>query len=188
MTRARPTRRTARENAMQMLYQSELNLNLDRDAVKAYFREQMRHKELEAFALGLFDGVREQLASVDARLEQVSENWRLGRMAAVDRAILRLAAFELCHSDCPPKVAINEAIEISKRFSAADSPAYVNGVLDKILRQLQSPAPDESTNSSAEPGADSTESTAATDGVPPALSATPPPPDDLPPAPTAPDC
>lgn len=135
MSRAKPTRRIARENAMQMLYQAEMNPALDRDAAKQYFKEQMRFKELEAFALGLFDGVQANRPAIDERLERLSENWRVGRMANVDRAILRLATFEICYSDCPPKVAINEALEICKRYSDTDSPPYVNGLLDKILQQ-----------------------------------------------------
>lgn len=119
---------------MQMLYQADLNPEQERSAVLRYFHEQMRFRELEAFALRLFDGVRERLPEIDAQLEAVSENWRLGRMAPVDRAILRLAAYEIRFGECPPKVAINEAIEIAKKFAAAESPSYINGVLDRILK------------------------------------------------------
>jgi N utilization substance protein B len=82
-------------------------------------------------------GVRAHLAEIDELLGRVSRNWRLERMARVDRNLLRLAIFELKFSaDVPAKVAINEAIEIAKRYGTAESPAFVNGVLDRCLAEI----------------------------------------------------
>jgi N utilization substance protein B len=82
------------------------------------------------------------LADIDRRLSEAAENWRLPRMATVDRNALRLGAFELLyHLETPPAVAFDEAIELARRFGTADSPAFVNGVLDRLRRAAQAPAP-----------------------------------------------
>jgi N utilization substance protein B len=88
----------------------------------------------------LYDGVVAHLVDIDQRLTQAAENWRLQRMPAVDRNILRLGAFELLHSaDTPAAVAFDEAIELAKRFGTADSPAFVNGVLDQLRKSAAAP-------------------------------------------------
>jgi len=85
------------------------------------------------FARELIDGCRERLEQLDAHIAAVAENWEIGRMAVIDRNILRLASYELLfRDDVPPKVAINEAIDLAKRYSTADSGAFVNGILDRI--------------------------------------------------------
>jgi N utilization substance protein B len=89
------------------------------------------------FTEELVGGVWEKRAAIDAAVQQASRNWRLERMARVDRNILRLAAYEILHrTDVPHKVVINEAIEIAKRFGTADSSAFVNGVLDRLMQEV----------------------------------------------------
>ena len=90
--------------------------------------------EGRSFIERIVRGVHERAAEIDERLAAASQNWRLERMARVDRNLLRLAAFEiLCCDDIPPKVAINEAVEIAKAYSTRESGAFVNGILDRVL-------------------------------------------------------
>ena len=92
-----------------------------------------RDAELLEFAFVLFDVTLAHIGEIDPLVEQAAQNWQLKRMAAVDRAILRMAVAELFfHRDTPPKVVINEAVELAKRYSTAASGSFVNGILDKI--------------------------------------------------------
>jgi N utilization substance protein B len=126
-------RSRAREVALQLLYQHDLNPQIDRAVIEVFVRDRLHDPGLEGFALQLFDGVRGQGESLDQHLTQAAENWRLARMAAVDRNVLRLGAFELLHTpETPPGVALNEAIQLARRYGSADSPAFVNGVLDRV--------------------------------------------------------
>jgi transcription antitermination protein NusB len=146
------TRRKAREFALQILYQldaqelSGIPVS-DEQAVALYWRnfaqggegDETRSDDPEArgFAEKLVRGVRENLADLDALIQKASKNWRLERMARVDRNLLRLALFELKYADdVPAKVAINEAIEIAKRFGTGESSAFVNGILDRCREEL----------------------------------------------------
>jgi N utilization substance protein B len=134
------TRRSrAREVALQLLFRRDLNSQIDRPAIERFVRDRLRDATLFPFCLGLYDGVLANQADIDRRLTEAAENWRLVRMAAVDRNVLRLGAYELLHTpDTPPNVALDEAIELARRYGSADSPAFVNGVLDR-LRQPPSP-------------------------------------------------
>ncbi|HVJ80597.1 MAG TPA: transcription antitermination factor NusB, partial [Planctomycetia bacterium] len=138
------TRRKAREVALQALYQYDLNPDTDSETIQAYVADQLQFPGLEAFSLGLINGVRERLADIDAKLWKHLDNWALRRLAAIDRNIMRLATYEMVYGDTPPKVAINEALEICKRFSTEASSAFVNGVLDRVagLRPVAGPLPD----------------------------------------------
>ena len=97
----------------------------------------MRADDLVAFARELVAGVRRHRAEVDALLEQTAANWSLKRMAATDRNVLRLGAYELLHSDTPGRVAIDEAVELAKRFGSAQSAQFVNGILDKVMHEQE---------------------------------------------------
>ena len=88
-----------------------------------------------AFARELVAGVRRNRPEMDRLLEEVAENWSLKRMAATDRNILRLGAYELLHTDTPPRVSIDEAVELAKRFGSDQSAQFVNGILDKVMRR-----------------------------------------------------
>jgi N utilization substance protein B len=136
------TRRSrAREVALQLLYQRDLNPRVDRKAIERFVRDRLRDPTLEPFTLGLYDGVNAQGEDIDRRLSEAAENWRLSRMAAVDRNVLRLGSYELLYTpETPASVALDEAIELARRYGSADSPAFVNGVLDKLRRSASPPA------------------------------------------------
>jgi N utilization substance protein B len=130
-------RSRAREIALQLLFQRDHNANIDRAAAAQFARDRLRKAPLEPFCLGLYDGVVAHLDEIDRRLGAAAENWRLPRMAAVDRNVLRLGAYELLFAaDTPAGVAIDEAIELARRYGSKDSPGFVNGVLDR-LRQTK---------------------------------------------------
>jgi N utilization substance protein B len=132
-------RSRAREVALQLLFQRDHNPTVDRDAVERFVRDRLRDSAMDPFCLALYDGVVTHGAEIDKRLAEAAENWRLPRMAAVDRNVLRLGSFELLYStETPPAVVLDEAINLARRYGAADSPAFVNGVLDK-LRQGVAP-------------------------------------------------
>jgi N utilization substance protein B len=132
------TRRSrAREVALQLLFQRDHNPGVVRVDIERFVHDRLRESELEPFCLGLYDGVLAHLADIDERLGRAAENWRLPRMAAVDRNVLRLGAHELLFvADTPTSVAIDEAIELARRYGSADSPAFVNGILDRLHKDL----------------------------------------------------
>ncbi len=131
-------RRVARERALQALYQVEQNpVATTADALDAAWSasddEGAKDPASHEFALELIEGVRSHLTELDAMLEQHSHNWRLDRMARVDRNVLRMGVFELQYCvDIPRKVTINEAIELAKKFGNEESPAFINGLLDRV--------------------------------------------------------
>jgi N utilization substance protein B len=143
------TRRRAREFALQMLYQLDVQEQLSDDqAIALFWRNFSASAEAESvdapdlgevqpFAELLVRGVRNHLGAIDAQIQSASKNWRLERMARVDRNLLRLALYELKYvEDVPAKVAINEAIEIAKRYGTSESSAFVNGILDRCREEL----------------------------------------------------
>ena len=127
-------RRTkAREVAVQFLYQLDLRGDEVMESVASFLAEECKDLQTREFAHRLITGTRRTRDEADAKLKLVTRNWDLKRMAALDRNVLRMAIFELLHCpDIPPKVAINEAIEIGKKFSTANSGAFINGILDRI--------------------------------------------------------
>ena len=131
-------RSRAREVALQLLFQRDHNPGVDLVAIERFIQDRLADPGLQTFCRSLFDGVVGHAAEIDERLTQAAENWRLPRMAGVDRNVLRLGAFELLFSsETPAGVALNEAIELARRFGSADSPGFVNGVLDQIRRSLE---------------------------------------------------
>ena len=134
----RPSRRRqAREFALQILYQRDAGGEPLEASIASFWESQgVAQPEIRAFAEDLVRGAERHRESIDAQIQAASEHWDPARMAAIDRTILRLAIFELLHrSDIPPKVSINEYIEIAKKFSTEDSGAFVNGILDRIWRE-----------------------------------------------------
>ncbi len=132
-------RRKAREVALQFLYELDLNAEDDPAARESDFWA--RHplaEDARAFSDALVRGTKANQAKIDQMIAQCAEHWDLERMAVVDRNLLRLAIYELAWSaEVPPKVAINEAIEIAKKFGTKESSRFINGVLDKIHRDLR---------------------------------------------------
>jgi N utilization substance protein B len=126
-------RSQAREVAFQVLYQDDLNPRNNPAEGDRFIQRRLRAEEMAAFARELVAGVRRNRAEIDAAIEGIAANWSLKRMAATDRNVLRLGAYELLHSDTPPKVAVDEAVELAKRFGSAQSSQFVNGILDKIM-------------------------------------------------------
>ncbi len=132
----RQARTSGRALALQLLYSFEQNHYQDDGRLLPEEARDGLNEEVVAFARELFDGFGLQRPAVDAEVDKRLENWTIQRLAVIDRAILRLGAFELLHRvDTPPKVAINEWIELAKVYgSEAKTPKLVNGVLDRIAR------------------------------------------------------
>lgn len=130
----------AREVALQVLYQQEQNPSLSDAEMARFIRRRLADEGLRAYATALVAGVRERKERIDELISKVAENWRIDRMAAIDRNTLRLGAYEILHvDDVPTRVAINEAIELAKRYSTAQSSRFVNGILDKLLAAAAEP-------------------------------------------------
>ncbi len=135
-------RRRAREIALQVLYQRELNRLGVEEALNLFRNNFEVWKEAMDFSERLVKGVEEHRKDLDRVIEHYSSNWKVDRMAHVDRTILRIATYELLYcNDIPPRVAINEAIDIGKKYGSEDSGAFINGILDKVRseerRQVQ---------------------------------------------------
>jgi len=132
-------RSLARRIALQALYQLDLCKSpLDSDIIE-FIREQGGDDEgVTQFAESLVKGVMEHLGEIDAQISSVAKHWRINRIAYIDRNVLRISAYELLwRDDIPMKVSINEAIELAKQFSTAESGLFVNGILDKIKENAQ---------------------------------------------------
>ena len=137
------SRRQSRESAIQALYQLDLNPGDLRQGLTIFEDHYPPPEEGYAFFRRLVEGVWEQKEAIDRTIRRHSQHWRLDRMSSVDRNILRLAVFELqFEGDTPPKAAINEAIDLGKRFGSEESSAFINGILDSILAEIQTPVPE----------------------------------------------
>ena len=126
-------RRQAREATLQMLYQQDLNPDMDYHAVRSLISERVPDEDLHEFAWHLFIGVMEHRQELDARIEAIAQNWSLKRMAPTDRNALRMGAYELLFTTTPPRVVIDEALELAKLFGSAQSAQFVNGILDRLI-------------------------------------------------------
>jgi N utilization substance protein B len=128
------SRTKGRECALQALYQLDTSGGDARDAVRgvmAHFEE--ADAETERFADELVRGVQSERAAIDELIQKSSSNWKLDRMARVDRNILRLGVYEILRrADVPVRVTLNEAVELGKKYGSEESSAFVNGVLDKV--------------------------------------------------------
>ncbi len=154
------TRRTrAREIALQVLYQTEQNAGLDSKDVQRFIERRLRGDAAHCeFAQALVKGVHKHQVRIDELISEVAENWRLDRMAAIDRNILRIGAFEILYSpDVPPKVAINEALELAKRYSTAQSSRFVNGILDRLQTAATTIEPETPKAAKGEPDGSTTD-------------------------------
>ncbi|NDY43054.1 transcription antitermination factor NusB [Dissulfurirhabdus thermomarina] len=143
-------RSRGRAIALQLLYQLEWDGTEDLEAALREYASGLAAQVLPDddpslnFARQLVTGVRTHREAIDGLLKRCAKRWRLERMARVDRNILRIGAYEICFSeDVPPKVAINEAVELAKRFGTEASGAFVNGILDAVLRERGRPGRDE---------------------------------------------
>ncbi|MCC5834796.1 MAG: transcription antitermination factor NusB [Opitutales bacterium] len=134
-------RRENRTAAMQFLYQWSINKpeHLNRD-IDLFFKDREKPREAYQFAEELIRGALEHLEEVDKTIQKYSQNWNFDRVARIDLAILRLAIYEMAfRRDIPPIVSINEAIDLSKRFSNPDAKRFINGILDQYKLTLNRP-------------------------------------------------
>lgn len=135
-------RTRARELTLQFLYQLDLRGDELYTEAAEYLRSEERDGETLRFATRLVEGVWENWDEIEKTIQAVAQNWNIARMAVIDRNVLRLGTYELLHCpDIPPKVAVNEAIELGKRFSTANSGAFINGILDKIMNRKPAEKP-----------------------------------------------
>jgi len=131
-------RRDGRVAALQYLYAWSINSPASLpDDLRVFFENMEQPRDHYAFGEELIHGVIANIADIDARIKGLAHNWEFERIAKIDLAILRLAMFEMIHrKDIPPVVSINEAIDLSKQFSNADSKRFINGILDRLKDQL----------------------------------------------------
>ena len=129
------SRSRAREVAFQLLYQEDLNPPGDPAAEEELLKRRLGSEDLVQFARGLVAGVRGHREWLDSLIEGTATNWSLERMAGTERNILRLGAYEILDSEMPDRVAINEAVELAKRFGSAQSAQFVNGILDRLMHR-----------------------------------------------------
>jgi N utilization substance protein B len=130
-------RSLGRESALQMLFAMEAGGGSPERVIAAYWRETPGDPEGRDFADAAVRGVSADLEKIDEVIRKASTNWRLERMARVDRNVLRLGSFELLHEgDVPRAVILDEAVELAKRFGSEDSGAFVNGVLDRVATDV----------------------------------------------------
>ena len=133
-------RSRAREIVLQVLYQDDLNTDQPEDIRLRFINARLNQdRSLVEFAEDLLAGVRRHRDKVDQQLEEIARNWKLSRMAATDRNVLRLGAYEILFTETPTRVAVNEAIELAKRYGTNNSSQFVNGVLDRLMNN-QPPA------------------------------------------------
>ncbi len=127
------TRRRGCEVALQILYQTDLNPAAAAADHRPFLQARLRLPPLVVFAESLVEGVREHCRQIDELLDARSDHWRISRMAATDRAVLRLAVYELAVSETPGPVIVDEAIELARRYGGAGSPSFVGGILGRCL-------------------------------------------------------
>lgn len=131
-------RRSSRELALKFLYQSELNAGDFDEQMSQFLEISPVQEDVRKFMVDLLESITHSKKEIDELLEKSSENWSLSRMTVIDRNILRIATAELLfHKDVPPKVVIDEAVEIAKKFGSEDSPDFINGVMDRIKKEVE---------------------------------------------------
>jgi N utilization substance protein B len=138
----KPQRRECRIACMQYLYSWSLNQPTDlNEDLRLFYEGQEEERDYYAFSDELIFGVIENVEAIDEKIREIASNWDFDRIAKIDLSILRMAIYELLfRKDIPPVVTINEAIDLSKQFSAEESRRFVNGVLDRLLGQLNRPS------------------------------------------------
>lgn len=134
-------RREGREAAIQFLFQNDVNTGENAGLMEQFWDLRPSTKNVREFSEALIKGVLANKAAIDERIQKYTANYELGRIAVVDRNILRVAIYEMLFcNDVPPVVSINEAIEIAKKFGAEESGRFVNGILDSVKHELTRPA------------------------------------------------
>jgi transcription antitermination protein NusB len=139
-------RSKSREFAMQMIFQWDSNQQVPAKLEAKFWKSAKAADTTRAFANRLLEGTVAEVATLDALITKHAANWKFERLGSIDRAILRLGIYELRFSDTPPKVVLNECVELAKKFSSEDAGSFVNGILDAVHKETAVP-----TNPSAEP-------------------------------------
>jgi N utilization substance protein B len=130
-------RRTAREFALQILFQQEFSDLDTAEALRRFWQDKSASSDVLEYTEWLVSGIISRLEAIDKVVQSYSDNWRISRMAVVDRNVLRLAAFEMLHEEnIAPAVIINEALEIAKQFSSDKGALFINGILDAVGRNI----------------------------------------------------
>jgi N utilization substance protein B len=130
-------RHKSREFALQMLFEWDMTRQEPARVEQLFWKSARAAESTRAFADELFEGSVAEAGGIDELVKKLADNWRLERLAAVDRSILRLAIYELRTGTTPPKVVIVEALELAKKFSSAEAPAFLNGILDAAFKSLK---------------------------------------------------
>ena len=131
------TRRRGRESALQVLYQIDVTQRSAEEALFLFWNNFTFDEESRSFCESLVRGVTKHYDDINALVERYAEHWKMSRMTWIDRNILRMAVYELLYcQDVPPKVTINEAVDLGKKFGSEDSGAFINGILDRITQDL----------------------------------------------------
>lgn len=131
-------RRKARESTLQILFQLEFNDRGLENIFESFWQEKKASKEIKEYCRWLVEGIVSHRERIDQLIQSVSENWRIERMALVDRNVLRIAVFELLYEEnLAPAIVINEAIEVSKKYSSEESATFVNGLLDAVRKKIE---------------------------------------------------
>jgi transcription antitermination protein NusB len=131
-------RRRAREYALQVLFQIDFKgKEVNNKDIEDFWSDKQESEDVKKFAEDLVRGTIKSLEDIDSMIEKVAENWVLKRMAAVDRNILRFAVYEILYrKDIPSAVTINEALEIAKKFSSSEAAPFINGILDRLAKEV----------------------------------------------------
>jgi N utilization substance protein B len=134
-----PARLRSRQRALQILFLWEFRKQPVQEAIASYYElvhaDEERKSAPDEFLERLVTGTIEHMEAIDSAIAKHAEHWRVDRMAAVDRNLLRLAVFEIRYTDTPPAVVIDEALELARRYSTEESVQFVNGVLDAVHRE-----------------------------------------------------
>ena len=130
-------RTKSREFAMQMLFQWDMSQQLPARLEPVFWKSAKAAQQTRAFANQLFEGASHDAAALDELISRHASNWKLERIASIDRAILRLALHEMRATDTPAKVVINEAVDLAKKYSSEDAGGFVNAILDAYRKSLQ---------------------------------------------------
>ncbi len=132
-------RRKAREYTLQVLFQLEFDNSKPENVFDSFWKNKRATKEIKEHSRWLVDKITSHRENIDRLIQSVSANWRISRMAIVDRNILRMAVCELLYEEnLAPAIVINEAIEIAKKYSSEDGATFVNGILDAVRKEIQS--------------------------------------------------
>lgn len=128
-------RSKSREIALCILYEFDIIKRDPKDLIISFYNNYTHKEETRKFSSQIVEGVIQNIGEIDPVIKKYAKNWEIKRMAVIDRTILRMGTFELLFTlDIPPKVSINEAVELAKKFGDIDSPRFVNGILDKIYK------------------------------------------------------